>query len=87
MAADRVKELELARDRLVAQRRIVATILTGSFKAPGSYEAVEDLLQLQAAIEAIDKARSDEHRLAGIAKRTPRPAPQAYGPASNDDQP
>ena len=59
-----VQDLENARSALVATRRELAKLLAGAYKRGKTEEATEKLIQIQKAIEAIDRAMVDEKRSA-----------------------
>lgn len=62
-----VKELEKARSALVAMRRQWVTTLADSYQRGKAEEATEKLVQVQKAIEAVDKALIDEQKSAAPA--------------------
>jgi hypothetical protein len=57
-----VEELEKARSALVAMRRQWVTTLADGYQRGKTEEATEKLVQIQKAIEAIDKALVDEQK-------------------------
>jgi hypothetical protein len=60
MAKEHTKQLSAARDRLVADRRELATALAGPYKRGHTEHMRECFITIQAAIEAIDCAVRDE---------------------------
>jgi hypothetical protein len=60
MAKEHAKQLSAARDRLVADRRDLATALAGPYKRGHTENMRECFITVQATIEAIDRAVRDE---------------------------
>jgi hypothetical protein len=60
MAKEHSNQLSAARDRLVADRRDLATALAGPYKRGHTENMRECFITVQATIEAIDRAVRDE---------------------------
>jgi hypothetical protein len=74
IAQDHINEIEKARTTLVRIRRDCMTkIATGSL-GQGTMDAVEALVLVDEAIEAAEKAKLDEERLAGKVKSRKLPS-------------
>jgi hypothetical protein len=58
MAEDHVGDLKKARDELVRQRRTIISALTRVYK----YTQLDTLIRYEQAIEAIDRAITEEQR-------------------------
>jgi hypothetical protein len=63
MANDHSRKLQSAREQLVIQRRRIAEALAGGYERGESEPHLELMVQIQAAIRAIDEAILDEDRL------------------------
>ena len=61
---DHLAELLAARARMVAERREVASALTEKYRRSQTNEMRELLVQIQATIDAIDRAIADEKNIA-----------------------
>lgn len=61
---DHLAKLVAARSRMVAERRDVARALTEKYKRGQTNEMRELLVQIQATIDAIDRAIADEKNIA-----------------------
>jgi hypothetical protein len=68
MAQEHVEDLRLARAALVKARRNSAKILGTPFHRGNTDRAIRDVIDLQHAIEAIDRAIVDEEKLIGEGK-------------------
>jgi hypothetical protein len=65
MSEDYVQKLMQARDREVAQRRKVADSLAGEYRRGHTEDISEAFINIQNAIEAIERAIEHERALAG----------------------
>lgn len=66
---DHLAKLIAARSRMVTERRDVASALTEKYKRGQTNEMRELLVQIQATIDAIDRAIADEKNIAaGLTK-------------------
>jgi len=63
MAEDHVKQLAAARERLVADRRSLAVALAEPHQRTHSENMRQTFLDVQATIEAIDRAIRDEEHM------------------------
>jgi len=61
---DHLAKLVAARSRMVTERRDVALALTEKYKRGQTNEMRELLVQIQATIDAIDRAIADEKNMA-----------------------
>ena len=61
---EHLAKLTAARSRLVTERRDVASALTEKYKRSHTDDMRELLVQIQATIEAIDRAIADEKNIA-----------------------
>jgi len=61
---DHLAELLAARARMVAERREVASALTEKYRRSQTNEMRELFVQIQATIDAIDRAIADEKNIA-----------------------
>jgi hypothetical protein len=64
MAEEHVQALQAARDQLVKQRRNLVASLAKPFERGGTEGWRVAIVEIQAAIDAIDKAVLDEKKLA-----------------------
>jgi hypothetical protein len=62
MSEQHVALLKKARERLVEDRRAFAKILAAPFEREMTYDARVRFVEMQAAIEALDRAMEDEDR-------------------------
>lgn len=60
---DHLAELLAARARMVAERREVASALTEKYRRSQTNEMRELLVQIQATIDAVDRAIADEKNI------------------------
>jgi hypothetical protein len=58
---DHLKTLEKARDQLLAQRQSLAEALAGGYKTGQTENFIERIVNVQAAIDVISAAISQEH--------------------------
>jgi hypothetical protein len=63
MACAHQQKLQKAREQLVIQHRAIAEALAGSSKRGNTEQCRELMVQIQATIDAVDKAMKDEERL------------------------
>ena len=77
MTQDHEKNLEKARDQLLAQRRSLAEALAGGYKKGQTENHIERIANVQAAINVIAAAINEEH--------LPAPPPSAT-PTSPEDR-
>jgi hypothetical protein len=61
---EHIAKLTAARSRMVTERRDVASALTEKYKRAHTNDMRELLVQIQATIEAIDRAIADEKNIA-----------------------
>jgi hypothetical protein len=68
---DHLAKLVAARSRMVTERRDVASALSEKYKRGQTNEMRELLVQIQATIDAIDRAIADEKNIASAHTRPP----------------
>jgi hypothetical protein len=73
MTQDHVKNLEKARDQLLAQRRSLAEALAGGYKKGQTENHIERIVNVQAAINVIAAAINEEHLAAPVPPGAPAP--------------
>ena len=69
MSEEHTDNLKKARARLIEQRRAFVKVLAGPYERSKTEQARERFLEMQTAIEAMDRAIEDEE---GFAARRPR---------------
>ena len=72
MAQDHVRNLEKARDQLLAQRRSLAETLAGGYKKGQTENHIERIVNVRAAINVIAAAINEEHLAAPVPQAHPR---------------
>ena len=65
MSEEHTDNLKKARARLIEQRRAFVKVLAGPYDRGKTEQAREKFLEIQAAIEAMDRAIEDEEGLQG----------------------
>ena len=65
MSEEHTNNLKKARAQLIEQRRVFAKVLAGPYERGKTEQAREKFLEIQAAIEAMDRAIEDEEGLQG----------------------
>ncbi len=75
---DHISKLVAARSRMVAERRVLVIELTGEYKRGHAEHLREQLLKIQATIEAVDRAIDDEKHMASKQIRTDTAAGDDY---------
>ena len=73
MAQDHVRNLEEARDQLLAQRRSLAETLAGGYKKGQTENHIERIVNVRAAINVIAAAINEEHLAAPVPPGAPAP--------------
>jgi len=71
MSMGDIEKLQLAREQLVTNRRQIVVKLAKPYKRGESERALQNLIQIQLAIEALDKALADEKSIEGLEARLP----------------
>ena len=79
MAEDHVNELAAAREVLIADRRALALALAEPYKRDHSENMRKAFIDVQATIEAIDRAIRDEDRMMSPGQQAGFTAPMSFG--------
>ena len=66
MSEERTDNLKKARARLIEQRRAFVKVLAGPYERSKTEQARERFLEMQTAIEAMDRAIEDEEGSQGV---------------------